>query len=67
MLGPGSGNIKRCELVGGSALRGWALRDLPPCCLPVFCLPFKQDVELSTPPVSYLPGAAMLPTMMIMD
>ena len=54
----GSGTIRRCGLVGGSAsLWGWALR--PPCsCLEAVCswLPSDKDLEFSAPPAPCLPA-----------
>jgi hypothetical protein len=61
MLGPGSGTLKRYDLVVvGMALLeevhhcgGWALS--------VFCSPSEQDVELSAPPAPCLPGYCHAP------
>jgi hypothetical protein len=62
-------------LLGGVALLeevwnyGRGLWDPPPSCLKtVFsCLPLKQGVELSAPPVPCLPGHSHAPALIIMD
>jgi hypothetical protein len=60
MLGPGSGSIRTCGLVGESvSLWGWVLRtsSLLAAWKPVFSwLSSEQDVELSAPPAPFLPG-----------
>jgi hypothetical protein len=71
MLTLGSGNIWRCDLVGGSvSLWGWSLRSLSVLAAwkTVFsCLPLEQDVEFSAPPAPRLLGCCHDPAMMIMD
>ena len=59
MFGPGSGTLRRCDLVGGSvSLWGLGFETLLLATWEaVFtCLPSEQDVELSAPPVPGLPG-----------
>lgn len=79
----GSGTIRRCGLVGGSASlcrRAWrapsaqALSSLGEGAsswllveASLLLLPLFQDVELSTLSAPCLPGSCMLPAMMIMD
>jgi hypothetical protein len=72
MLGPGSGTIRRCVLVGvGVSLWAWALRpssSLPGSeSSPVCHLPLGEDVEPSAPPAPHLPGHCHVPILMIMD
>ena len=76
ILGPGSGTIRRCGLVGvGLTLlkkcvivgMGFKTLILGPW-KPVFSfLPLEQDVELSAPPTPCLPRCCHAPALMIMD
>jgi hypothetical protein len=63
MLGPESGTIGRCGLVGMGfktlVIDAWR---------PVVPLqPSDEDVELSAPPAPFLPGCCHVLTLMIMD
>ena len=53
MLGPGSGTIRRYDLVGvGMSLWAWAL---------------DEDAELSTTLATHVPGCCHTPALIIMD
>ena len=79
MLGPESGTIWRCGLVGvGVTLLEEVLEEVTvvidfkifvlAAWKPVFsCLPLEQDVELSAHPSPHLTGLCHVPVLLIMD
>jgi hypothetical protein len=76
ILGPGSGTIGRCGLVGMGVTwlewvchcgYGYKILTLVAWKAVFHYQPLDEDIELSAPPAPCLPGYCHVPTLMIMD
>jgi len=69
MLGPRSGTIRRCGLIGGSVALWGGLEDPPSSSKDAEAVPGFLPVKMwnSAPPAPCLPGHCHAPALMIMD